>query len=230
MKRRIVTGLKRNRQVKDYICTHFCADPKPMAHALDISKQEGLKNIQVPSNVAKLLFMISKLVKPKRILEIGTLGGYSTLWLAEGLLSDGVLITIESESLHVQVAEKNIAFAGKEKQIVILQGNALDICQGMIDRKEEPFDLIFIDADKSEYPRYLELILQLSKSGTVILSDNLIPKRGAVGCPDPRDNEALAIYQYNQILADHPRLDTIPITTIVGEKGRIDSTGLSIVR
>lgn len=229
MKRVSVTGLKRNRQVKDYICTHFCSDPAPMAYALALSKEAGLKAIQVPQNVAKLLSLISRLIQPKRVLEIGTLGGYSTLWLAEGLAPDGQLITIESDPLHVEVAKRSFAYAGKEKQITILQGNALDICKKMIENKEEPFDLIFIDADKSEYPFYLEQVLQLSRPGTAILSDNLIPKRGVIGCPDPRDNEAVAIYKYNQILADHPHLETVPITTIVGEKGRIDSTGLTIV-
>ena len=130
----------------------------------------------------------------------------------------------------MQVAKKNIAFAGKEDKIEIRQGLASDLLSQMIDNNEGPFDVIFIDADKNSYPAYLEPCLQLSRSGTLILSDNLIPKRGPIGQPDPRDNEAVEIYTYNQMLKDHPQLETILLPTLVGDNGRIDALGVSRVK
>lgn len=230
MKEEILTGLERNRQVKDYICRYFCSDPDPMEYALKLSKEEGLKPIHVPQNVAKTISLIAKLVRPKKILEIGTLGGYSTLWLSQALEEGGKIITIENVKKHIAVAKKAFAYAGKQGSILIREGDAIKICTEMVDCKEGPFDVIFIDADKCQYPDYLDVILKLARSGTVILSDNLIPKRGEIGCPDPRDHEAVEIYTFNQILANHPNLETIPLTTIVGEKGGIDATGLTLVR
>ncbi|NGX46831.1 MAG: putative O-methyltransferase [Chlamydiae bacterium] len=226
----IISGLERNRQVKDYIRRHFGDESEVTRHALQRSEEAGLKPIQVPVSVAKTLSMIAKLTRPKTILEIGTLGGYSALWLIQGMVQGGRLTTIECEEKHVAIAKKNFAFAGIEDQIEIRQGLALDVLDEMIEREEGPFDLISIDGDKREYPDYLRRVLKLAQSKAVILSDNMIPKRGEIGCPDPRDLEAMAIYLFNQMLADHPALETIPLTTIVGENGRIDSTGFTIVR
>jgi predicted O-methyltransferase YrrM len=230
MDRVSLPALERNRQVKDYICTHFSEDPIPMQNALKASEKAGLKEIQVPQNVAKMLYMFTLLVRPQRILEIGTLGGYSTLWFAKALKGGGKIVTIEMEKAHAEVAENNFALAGYEDCIELRLGKAQEVLQELIDAKEEPFDLIFIDADKESYPLYLELSLKLSQSGTLILSDNLIPKRGEIGCPDPRDNEALAIYEFNQAMRDHPFLESHVFPTIVGEKGRVDGLGVSIVR
>lgn len=225
----ILPGLERNRQVKDYICNYFAEESEATAHALKTSEKAGLKSIQVPANVAKTIYLIAKLIKPKSILEIGTLGGYSALWLARALAEGGKLTTIECDEAHIAVAKENFLFAGAQDIIEIRQGEALSVLDEMIQNNEGPFDLIFIDADKSEYPEYLEKILKLASSGSVILSDNLIPKRGDIGCPDPRDNEAVGTYTFNQMLADHPGLETIPLTTIVGENGRVDAIGLTIV-
>jgi predicted O-methyltransferase YrrM len=230
MNRTILPGVERNRQVKGYICNHFCEESIATAHALQRSEKEGLKPIQVPLNVAKMLAMIAKLKKPKRILEIGTLGGYSALWLVQGLAEGGKLITIECDPKHIAVAKENFAFANVGEFIEIRSGYARDILEEMIAQNEGPFDLIFLDGDKSEYPEYLEPFLELSTSGTILLTDNAIPKRGEIGCPDPRDAEAVAVYLFNQMVADHPVLETIPLTTIVGENGRIDAISLTIVR
>jgi len=225
----ILPGLERNRQVKDYIHNHFVEESIATAHALQTSKEAGLKTIQIPANVAKIIYLIAKLIQPKSMLEIGTLGGYSALWLARALAEGGKLITIECDATRIAVAKKNFLFAGAQEKIEIREGRALPVLDDMIENGEGPFDLIFIDADKVEYPQYLEKVLQLTRSGTVILSDNLIPKRGDIGCPDPRDNEAVGTYTFNQMLADHPGLETIPLTTIVGENAMVDATGLTIV-
>ncbi len=220
---------ERNRQVKDYICTPFCEDPPAMEEALKKSREAGLKEIQVPQNVAKAIYLLAKLVQPKRILEIGTLGGYSALWLAKALGPEGKLITLECEAKHAQVAKENFYFANVSDQIEIRLGDASILLEEMIKVKEAPFDLIFLDADKDRYPDYLKFCINLSRPGTLILSDNLIPKRGEIGQPDPRDNEAVGIYAYNQLLAEHPQLESIPLSMIVGEKGRVDALGLTIV-
>lgn len=230
MKQSTLSGLQQSRQVKDYICSHFCEESNATQNALRVSEKMGLKAIQIPLNVAKTLYLLAKLVRPKRILEIGTLGGYSTLWLARALEDGGTIITIECVSKHAQIARENFAFADLENQIEVRVGLALDVLNDMIEKKEGPFDLIFIDADKAEYPKYLEPCLALSRSGTLILSDNLIPKRGDIANPDPRDNEAVGIYAFNQMIANHPSLETNLISTIVGEKGRLDALGVSLVR
>lgn len=230
MNQRILTGLNRNRQVKDYICEYFCEEKEPIMQALRRCEKEELKTIHVPANVAKILYLFGLLVRPKKILEIGTLGGYSTLWLASTLEEGGHLITIECEKKHAKVAYENFVSAGMENQIEIRIGLASEVLHEMIENGEEPFDLIFIDADKENYPNYLEPCIKLSHSGTLILSDNLIPKRCEIGSPDPRDNEALGIYAFNQLVADHPMLDSVLVPTLVGDKGRLDALGVSLVR
>ena len=221
---------ERNRQVKDYICNHFCDDLPPMSQALLRSQEAGLKEIQVSEPVGKLLYLLAKLVKPKKILEIGTLGGYSALWLSKALEEGGQLITIECDPKHAKIAHKNIFLAGKQDQITIRQGFAAEVLQEMIESREGPFDLIFLDADKVGYPAYLEPCLKLARSGTLLLCDNLIPKRGVIGQPDPRDTEAVTIYTFNQLIANHPQLESIPLTTVSADNGRLDALGLCLVK
>lgn len=174
--------------------------------------------------------MLAKLVRPKRILEIGTLAGYSTLWLAKALEEGGKLITIEREEASYQKAISNFAFAKKEGVIEPLLGDATQILSQMVERGEAPFDLVFIDADKGEYSEYIEPVIQLTRSNGVILCDNLIPRRGEVGVCDPRDNEAIDITLFNQMIAQDPRLESLILPTLVGEKGRIDGLGIALVK
>lgn len=147
-----------------------------------------------------MLYLLASLQKPTKILEIGTLGGYSALWLAQALQEGGKLITLENSHQHIQIAQKNFEYAGLNDLIEIRHGEASELLSQMIKNKEGPFDLIFIDADKNQYSDYLEPCLALSKKGTLILCDNLIPKRGEIGSPDPRDNEATAIYALHETL------------------------------
>lgn len=179
--------------------------------------------------MGKTLATLSKLVRPKKVLEIGTLGGYSTLWLAQGLADGGEILTIECEEEHAKIAKQNFYLSHYAGQIHIKQGLAADILVKLLHEGAGPFDLIFIDADKENYPNYLEPCVELSRPGTLILSDNLIPKRGEIGNPDPSDNEAIGIYTFNQKVATHPKLDSILLSTLVGEEGRTDALGVSIV-
>lgn len=219
-------GLERNAQVKDYINSFFCHEEEFLLFARENSKKEGLKEIHVPANVGKMLYLLAKIQSPKNILEIGTLGGYSTLWLAKALSKEGRILTLECEQKHADVAGEHIKRAGFQDQVEIRVGDALESLSSL----NETFDLIFIDADKEQYPLYLDFAVKLSRPGTLILSDNLIPKRGPIRNPDPRDVEALAIYAHNQKMAQHPRLESTLFTTIVGDKGRLDALGVARVK
>lgn len=194
------------------------------------SKEANLPSIQIPRLVGKILFTIASIHRPKRILEIGTLGGYSTLWLAKALPEEGHLYTIDCSEEHIEIAKRHIHQAGKEEQITLLKGDAFQVLESLIDQKVDPFDLVFLDADKENYPRYLEPIISLSRVGTVILSDNLIPKRGRIGRAEEGHTEGEGIYKYNEQLASHPRLISHLFPTIVGEGGRVDALGVSIVK
>lgn len=221
--------MERAQQIKDYLCTLFAQEDEHLQYAREHSKEAGLPEIAVPAHVGKLLYLLAKLRAPKRILEIGLLGGYSTLWLLRALPADGKLISLEIDPERALIAQEHVKKAGFESQFEVRVGAAYRHLVEMRQQDEEPFDLIFIDADKENYPRYLDAVLPLSRSGTLILSDNLIPKRGEVLKPDHRDVEAIAIYEFNQKMANHPNLDSTLLTT-VWDQGRIDGLGLAIVR
>lgn len=132
--------------------------------------------------------------------------------------------------MHAVKARENLEYAGFSSQVTVIEGVASFVLERMVQEKEGPFDLIFIDADKENYPLYLKFALELSRPGTLILSDNLIPKEMEIGTPDPSDIQACAIYKYNKEISTHPRLESILVTTIVGRQGRVDALGVSIVR
>jgi predicted O-methyltransferase YrrM len=221
---------ERNQQVKKYICDCFCQESEELIYIRNHSAELGLQDIAVPPNVGKMLYLLARLQNPKRILEIGVLGGYSTLWLAKALAPGGELIALECDKRHAEVAKSHLERAGVVKSVEILLGSAAGLLEQMIQNQEPPFDLIFIDADKENYSLYLDFAIALSRSGTLILCDNLIPKRGEIASPDLLDNEAVCIYAFNERLAKDPRLESLPFPTIVGEKGRVDALGVSRVR
>ena len=160
----------------------------------------------------------------RRILEIGTLAGYSAICLARALAEDGKLITIEFVRAHAEVARKNLERAGLAHLADIRVGDAGEVLQSM--SQEPPFDLIFIDADKPGYPKYLELVLPLSHPGTVILADNLI-RHGEVTGETPGEASVEAIRVFNRMLADNPRLDS---TILPLFRDNLDGMSISIVK
>ncbi len=212
--------------LKKYTIDTFVLEDENLIFAKQNSRNNTLPPIEVPANVGKLLYLLAKLQKPKRILEIGTLGAYSTLWFEKALEPGGKIITIEIVPDHIACAKQVIKNAGKEDRIEIREGDALKILEEM--KNDPPFDLIFIDADKRNYPNYLEKVMPLTREGTLILSDNLIPKLEPINKPGHLESQR--IYEYNQKIANHPNLDSTLITTIVGESGRLDSLGFSIVK
>ena len=217
-------SLERNSAIKEYIEALFVKEDAFLQFARKNSQVQKLPNIQVPSQLGKMLFLLTKIRAPKRVLEIGTLGAYSTLWIAKALPPGGRLISLEIDSRNVLLAKEHVARAGYENCIEIREGNALSLLASMVEGQEGPFDQIFIDADKKNYLSYLEFALALSVPGTLILSDNLIPKGEEINEDDS------AIYQFNRKVAEHPRLESILAPIIVGDKGRLDALGISLVR
>jgi caffeoyl-CoA O-methyltransferase len=218
----------RNCTIKNYIASFFAKENDELVNARQNSLLHGFPNIHVPSHVGKMIYLLTRLRRPRKVLEIGTLGGYSTLWILQALEPEARLISLELEAEHAAVARSHLR--SYENQFEIRVGDAAVFLKSMEEKSEGPFDLIFIDADKESYSTYLKLVLPLTTSGTLILTDNLIPKGEAVDNPNPRNKEATAIYQFNRELAAHPALETILSTTIVGETGRIDALGISLVR
>jgi len=159
-------------------------------------------------------------------LEIGTLGGYSTTWLARALPADGKVITLELDQKHADVARNNLDRAGVADRVEVRVGRAADSLRTMIDQHEASFDLIFIDADKAGYVEYLELSLQLAHEGTVILADNVI-RNGRVIDDQPGDASARGAKAYNESLAARPELESI-ILPIIREN--LDGLSISIVK
>ncbi len=177
------------------------------------ARMRGCPAIAVSPAQGKLLMMFAQMLGARRILEIGTLGGYSTIWLARGLAEGGRLITLEADAKHAEVARSNIARAGLSDVVEVRLGRALDTLRGL----EGPFDLVFIDADKVSYPEYLQWAARLTRSGSVIVADNVV-RKGAVIDADSRDQNVQGVRRFNEILAAEARLSATTIQT-VGSKG-----------
>lgn len=216
--------------IKNYLTELFVQEDDVLCKIRTRSKEAGLPAIEVPATVGKLLYCLAKIQKPQKILEIGTLAGYSTLWLARALPETGKLISLELDRLHAVVARENMRYAGLSEKVEVREGQASELLDQMIAAKEETFDLIFIDADKENYPIYLEKALQLSHEGTLILSDNVLPRGDDFGNTESEHIDHKSIYQFNKEIASHPHLESILATTIVGDSGRIDALGISIVK
>jgi predicted O-methyltransferase YrrM len=185
--------------------------------ALAASVAAGLPQISVSPAQGKLLHILARLAGARRILELGTLGGYSTIWLGRALPPDGRLITVESEPKHAAVARANIERAGLADRVTIIQGRAADVLRQLADRGEKPFDLVFIDADKASIPEYFEQSLELTRPGSVIVVDNVV-RRGAVIDAASDDPSVRGVRRFNELLAREPRVTATTIQT-VGSKG-----------
>jgi predicted O-methyltransferase YrrM len=194
--------------------------------ALAASVAANLPAIQISPTQGKFLLILAQAVKARRILEIGTLGGYSTIWLARALPSGGRLVTLEADEKHAEVAQKNIANAGLADLVELRLGRAQDTLPKLIAEDVDPFDLIFIDADKPGYTNYLKWSLQLSRRGTLIVADNVV-RDGAVLDPNSADEAVQGVRRYNEALAAEPRVAGTIIQT-VGSKG-YDGFAIAVV-
>ena len=185
--------------------------------AIEASTVAGLPAISVSPCQGKLLFLLARVMGARRILEIGTLGGYSTIWLARALPPDGRLITLEVNAGHAEVARSNFARAGLADVIELRLGSALDLLPALVAQGVGPFDMIFIDADKPGYPDYLAWAVRLSRRGSLIVADNVV-KEGTVLDADSEDPVVQGIRRFNAALAADPRVTATEIQT-VGVKG-----------
>ena len=191
-------------------------DPEQDA-AIAASDKAGLPSIQVSAPLGKMLYVLASMLGARRILEIGTLGGYSGTWLARALPGDGRLVTCELDQKHADVARANFERAGLGKVTEVRVGPAADTLPKLVAEGEGPFDLVFIDADKPGYPAYLDWALKLSRKGTVIVFDNMV-RRGAVADATSDDENVVAIRKTYDLIAKEKRLTATGIQT-VGTKG-----------
>ncbi len=208
-----------------YIDELFAAEDEALKEAAEAARRHDLPQIQVSPNQGKLLYLFAKLAGAKRILEIGTLGGYSAIWLARALPEDGKLITLEADERCARVATASIANAGLSGRVELVVGDATTTLPAIIGDAPAPFDLVFLDADKINYPVYLNLIMQCVRSGSLILADNVI-RAGTVLAPRAEDPSALAARAFNKMIAEHERLEAVVLQQ-VGAKGH---DGLAIAR
>ena len=185
--------------------------------ALEVSVAAGLPSIQVAPNQGKLLHLLARLQQARTVLEIGTLGGYSTIWLARALPAEGRLITLEADPKHAEVARANITRAGLSNMVELRLGKALDTLPQLAAENRGPFDLIFIDADKFNIPEYFRWSLKLSRRGSLIIVDNVV-RKGAVLEADSTDPDVQGVRRFNDLLAAEPRVSATTIQT-VGSKG-----------
>jgi predicted O-methyltransferase YrrM len=204
-------------EVDDYIASLLIPPDAALDGALKASDEAGLPSINVSANQGKLLMLFARMLNARNILEIGTLGGYSTIWMARGMAEGGRLITLEYEAKHAEVAMANLVRAGVSDRVEIRVGRALDTLPKLAEEGRGPFDLVFIDADKQGYTEYLEWSMKLSRRGTVIVADNVV-RNGAVTDPSSSDEMVQGIRRFNRALAAEKRLSATEIQT-VGSKG-----------
>jgi len=202
------------------------ADPV-LDSALAASNDAGLPAIAVAPNQGRFLMILAHAIGARLILEMGSLGGYSTIWLARALPADGKLITLEADAKHAEVARANIARAGFADKVELRLGKALDTLPAIAAEGLGPFDLIFIDADKGNYPGYLEWALRLSRPGTLIIGDNVVRDGKVIDAADT-DPSVQGVRRMNEIIAGEQRLTATAIQT-VGSKG-YDGFMIAIVK
>jgi len=209
-------------EIDGYIEDLFATSDEVLEATLKDSRRGGLPEINVSPNQGRLLRLLVEISEVRRILEIGTLGGYSAVHLARGLLKDGELISLEIDEHHADVARNNIERAGLSDKVEVRVGDAHELLTGLIENDEGPFDLIFIDADKEGYPDYLDASMRLVRPGSLIIGDNTI--RGGTVL-DPREGTARATREFNRRVAEDPNLSGIVLPLI---RERID--GMTIAR
>lgn len=203
--------------VDRYISDLFISPDPALEAALQASDSAGLDPIAVSPIQGKFLYLLAKSHGARNILEIGTLGGYSTIWLGRALPAEGRLISLEADPRHAEIARANIARADLSSAVEVRLGRAQDTLPKLAAEHRTPFDLIFIDADKTGYSDYFAWSLKLSRRGTLIIADNVI-RKGAVADPASSDANVQGVRRFNQLVAGDPRVSATAIQT-VGSKG-----------
>ena len=199
--------------VDRYFAEHLLAPDPALDAAIAASRAAGLPEIAVAPNQGKLLNMMARACGARRILEIGTLGGYSAIWLARALPDGGKLITLEFDPKHAQVARSNLARAGLADRAEVITGPALET----LPRLSGPFDFVFIDANKDGYPDYFRWAVKLARKGTMIVADNVV-RGGKVADAKSRDGNVIGVRRMIEAIAAEPRVEATVLQT-VGFKG-----------
>jgi predicted O-methyltransferase YrrM len=213
--------------VEDFLTDTVVHPDEALKRAVQSAVDAGMPPIEVAPNAGKLLKLLVQISGARRVLEIGTLAGFSTLWMAEGLPDDGVLVTCEYLTKHADVARSNLEAAGLGHKVEIRVGAALDSLAALQAEGQEPFDFVFIDADKENNTRYLDWAVRLGRPGTTVVLDNAIWE-GAVLDPGMDEANAPGIIGALELMGNHPQLDATVIQT-VGSKGW-DGFALALVR
>ena len=214
--------------IKSYIQDLFGKEDEALKNVLKKCEESQIPMIHVPPHVGKLIYILTKLKNPKNVLEIGTLGGYSTIWIAKALNEKAKLTSIEINEEHVKLAKSNANLAGFDQKITFLNGEALPLLETMRNSAQDKFDMVFVDADKENYLNYFQILKEMIEDGALILSDNLIPKWKPIGQPHPKDQMAKSIYAFNEALSQDEDFETAIATTLVGTVPRIDGLGVSL--
>ncbi|MFV0444042.1 MAG: O-methyltransferase [Planctomycetaceae bacterium] len=210
---------------EQYICEHFVPLDAALDSAITRSDAAELPSIQVSPNQGQLLSLLIQLVSAQRVLEIGTLGGYSTIWMARAMPSTGRLLTLEFEPRHAEVARQNIAEAGLSDRVEIRVGAALETLPHVAAETSEPFDLVFIDADKQSTAEYFDWAVRLTRPGGLVIVDNVV-RKGTVVDANTTDDSVQGVRRFYEQAGQDPRVQLTALQT-VGSKGY---DGLAIAR
>jgi predicted O-methyltransferase YrrM len=203
--------------VDEYVEQRLIGEDAALQAALDASVRAGLPQIAVTPAQGKLLHLLVRVHRASSVLELGTLGGYSTIWLARALPPDGRLVTLEVDERYARVAQESIERAGVGERVELRVGPALDSLRDLVAQGGEPFDLVFIDADKRSTPEYFTESMKLTRPGGVIVVDNVV-RGGALADAEAEDPGAQGMRRFHELLANEPRVSATTIQT-VGAKG-----------
>ncbi len=202
--------------VEDYFTYNIVKQETSLSNALRHQNEEGLPPINVPPTQGKLLYLLAKMINAAKILEIGTLGGYSTLWLAKALPEGGKITTLEINAKHADISRDNVLSAGLASKVEIIVGPAKKTLLEMAERGTSIFDMIFIDADKENNPEYFDLALRLSGSGTVIVIDNVV-RNGRIIEDGDGDPSVIGIRKLIEMAKKDDRIESTAIQTVSGK-------------
>lgn len=214
------------KQVDRYFTDAVIAPGDRFNAAMEANRKADLPPIDVTALQGKFLEIMVRATGARRVLEIGTLGGYSTLWLASALPENGVVVTLELEPRHAEIAMHNLKTAGLANKVDLRVGPAAETLKALAQEHTAPFDFIFIDADKASYPEYLQWSIKLSRPGTLIVADNVV-RDGKVVDPESPDPYIQGVRRFTELVAAEPRLSTTVLQT-VGTKG-YDGFAISVV-
>jgi predicted O-methyltransferase YrrM len=203
--------------VDRYFGELLAPEDKALSASMEANREAGLPSIDVPALLGKFLELMVRISGARRVLEIGTLGGYSTIWLARALPAGGKVVTLEIDPHHADIARANLKTAGVLERVEVRLGPASETLRAMHESGDAPFDVVFIDADKKSLPEYVDWSLKLSRPGSVIIADNVV-RDGRVLDAESTDPDIQGVRRMTEMIASHPRLSATAIPT-VGARG-----------